>query len=175
MSAAQVVSAVARIWKRRWFHLSILSIAVPVAYLQPYFALQAQLRTAENVHARASSLMVGPWSLQLLENPDELPIWDPEEGYVKLFTAVPCRACASQIRAIFINARKPGSTNAMGADFEGSPYRPIAAMVIPNAAKAGDRIWLTAESWNGSRYQASISLADASPTTAEWLDANPRR
>jgi hypothetical protein len=175
MNAAPVMSKVAKIWKRRWFHLSVLSIIVPIAYVQPYFALQAQLRSAENVNLRANSIVVGPWPMQLLENPDELPAWDPEEGYVKLFTAAPCKTCASEIRAIFINARKPGSTNAMGAEFEGSPYRPVAAMVISRATKAEDSIWLTVEGWDGSRHQAWISIADASPTTAQWLDANPHR
>ena len=36
---------------------------------------------------------------------------------------------------------------------------------------ADDKVWITAEGWDGSLYQATLPLQQASPVTVQWLNS----
>ena len=117
---------------------------------------------------RSVDVVVGPWSLKLQELELEEPYWNPEEGLVKSFRIVPCPPCAAQIRAVFVNLKRPGSTE-YGAQAGGNPYRSLAEMKIGRNPSPDDMVWITAEGWDGSLFQAKLPLVSASPIAADWL------
>jgi hypothetical protein len=43
-------------------------------------------------------------------------------------------------------------------------------VAVPPRARADDQLWLTVEAWDGSVHQASLPLAEASPSLVAWLD-----
>lgn len=159
------------LWRRWWFHLSALMVLVPVGFLSSYIDLQAMLLRADEADLRSVDVVVGPWTLKLQELKSEEPYWDPHEGFIKLFRVVPCQPCVAQIRAVFVNLKRPGSTE-YGAQAEGNPYRSFVEMKIGRNPSADDFVWITAEGWDGSRHQAKLPLLSASPVGAEWVGRN---
>lgn len=151
-----------------WRYLCVLIVLVPGYNLKPYLDLQLTLRGARPDDFRRVPITVGPWTLQLLEVADEEPTWRPGEGIVKVFRMAPCPPCVQQIRRISINLRRPGSTN-FGAAFEGNPYRSIAGLLLRKGSLPDDKVWITAEGWDGSVHQSPLPLKLASPVTRDWL------
>ena len=161
-------SGVRRIWRRWWFHLGALMVLVPAIYLKSYLDLQAMFIQSREEGLRATEIVVGPWKLQLQERAEDEPFWHPGEGWEKQFRVIPCAGCADKIRAIFISLKRPGSTE-YGVAFEGNPYRSFADMKLGRNPVADDKVWITAEGWDGSLHQTMLSLEQASPVTAQWL------
>jgi hypothetical protein len=159
------------LWRRWWFHLGALMVLVPLCYLKSYMDLQAMWLEAQEEDLRSVDVMVGPWTLQLQEREAEEPYWDPREGYEKSFRIVPCPACGTQIRAVFISLKRPGSSK-YGEQAEGNPARLFAEMKLGRGMSSDDLVWLTAEGWDGSRHQAKLPLAQASPVTSAWIGRN---
>jgi hypothetical protein len=158
-----------RIWRRWWFHLGALMVLVPAIYLKSYIDLQAMFIQSREEGLRATEIIVGPWQLQLQERSEEEPFWDPREGWVKQFRVIPCAGCADKIRAIFISLKRPGSSE-YGVPFEGNPYRSFGDMKLGRNPAADDKVWITAEGWDGSLHQTALSLDLASPVTVRWLN-----
>jgi hypothetical protein len=158
-----------RIWRRWWFHLGALMVLVPAIYLKSYIDLQAMFIQSREEGLRATEIIGGPWQLRLQERAGEEPFWDPREGWVKQFRVIPCAGCADKIRAIFISLKRPGSSE-YGVPFEGNPYRSFGDMKLGRNPAAGDKIWITAEGWDGSLHQTALSLELASPVTVRWLN-----
>jgi len=161
-------SGLRSIWRRWWFHLGLLMALVPIGYLQTYLDLQAMLIRARDEHMRSVALVVGPWNVNLMEIEAEEPYWHPKDGLVKAFRVAPCRECVPQIRAVFVNLKRPGSSE-YGAEAEGNPYRSFVEMKIGRNPSPDDLVWVTVEGWDGSRHQSRLPLGSASPTTAEWI------
>ncbi|MGC4026623.1 MAG: hypothetical protein QM744_16660 [Mesorhizobium sp.] len=171
MTTSARSSSLYRIWRRWWFHLGLLMVLLPLAYLKSYIDLQAMLLQAADQNMRSVQAQVGPWALTIQDLETEEPYIHPKEGLVKAFRIVPCEACAKQIRAVFVSLKRPGSTE-YGAAAEGNPYRLFVEMKIGRNPSPEDQIWITAEGWDGSRHQVSFPLASISPTTATWLERN---
>lgn len=167
---AQPISAPRRVWKRWWFHLGALTALIPLIFLKSYIDSQALFLHAQEDDLRSVDVAVGPWALKLQEAASEEPYNDPGEGLKKEFRVVPCPACVGQIRAIFVNLKRPGSTE-YGAEAEGNPYRAFAQMSLGRAPSPDDMVWITAEGWDGSFHQAKVPLAEASPIAVDWLKA----
>lgn len=159
---------VSSLWRRWWFHLGAVMVVVPLVYLQSYIEFQDMLLRADEQDRRAVDITVGPWSIELQELASEEPYWHPGEGFEKSFRIVPCRACVADIRAIFVNLKRPGSSE-YGALAGGNPYRSFAEMKIGRNPSRDDMVWITAEGWDGSLHQAKVPLASASPVTANWI------
>ena len=153
------------IWRRWWFHLSLLAILVPLGFLKSYIDVQTMFLQGQEAGLRSVPVTVGRWTLQLQEVETEDPYWDPREGLEKLFRMVPCQVCVPEIRAIFVSLKRPGSTE-YGQEFEGNPYRSFGEMKLGRNPSPDDKVWLTVEGWDGSLHQVSLPLREASPGTA---------
>jgi hypothetical protein len=156
-------------WRRWWYHLGALTVLVPVVFYGSYMDLQTLTLRAEQEDLRSVAVDVGPWQLQLQELKSAEPYRDPAEGLEKAFWIIPCPRCADEIRAVFVNLKRPGSS-AYGALASGNPHRSFAEMKIGRDPSPDDLVWITAEGWNGSLHQAGLPLRRASPVTAEWLE-----
>jgi len=156
------------VWRRWWFHLSLLAILAPIGFLKSYIDLQALFLEAKEEGLRSVPITVGRWTVQLQEVGTEEPYWNPREGFEKQFRMVPCQRCVAEIRAMFVSLKRPGSTE-YGQEFEGNPYRSFGDMRLGRNPSSDDKVWLTAEGWDGSFHQVSLPLRVASPVTAEWL------
>lgn len=53
--------------------------------------------------------------------------------------------------------------------FFGGGYRMSAFMQVAETTSPDSDLWITMEGWDGTVYQASIPLQQASPTTVAWL------
>ncbi|MBH3339902.1 thiamine pyrophosphate-binding protein [Pseudomonas mendocina] len=160
-----------RFWHKWRFHLNILLVIIPLAFMPKYFQEVALFRGESGLGQReVGEVPVGPWSLRLAELFDEAPRLEGSAGYMKSFNAALCAACIDQVKATYLRIGKPRSLRAAGAIFFGSPYRMGASVPIPARTKADAELWITMEGWDGSMHQASIPLAQASPATLTWLN-----
>ncbi len=159
-------------WRRWRYHVSAALLVLPLAYLPRYFDDLALLRGDKGLGQReVGEQTVGPWSVRLAEWRVEAPRREGEAGYMKQFTLALCRECIGQVKAAYLHVGKPRSLRAAGALFSGSPYRQMTSVPIPTRATPASELWLTLEGWDGSVYQASWPLKQASPATAAWLQA----
>lgn len=164
-------TALGRLWQRWRFHLNILLVLIPLAFMPRYFQEVALFRGDSGLGQREiGEVQVGPWSLHLAELFDEGPRLEGSAGYMKHFNAALCAACIDQVKAIYLRIGKPRSLRAAGAIFFGSPYRMGASVPIPVRTRTDAELWITMEGWDGSMHQASIPLAQASPATLSWLE-----
>lgn len=173
MSQATTLSptALSRLWQRWRFHLNILLVLIPLAFMPRYFQEAALFRGDSGLGQREiGEVQVGPWSLRLAELFDEAPRLEGSAGYMKYFNAALCAACIDQVKATYLRIGKPRSLRAAGAIFFGSPYRMGANVPIPVRTRAAAELWITMEGWDGSMHQASIPLTQASPATLSWLE-----
>lgn len=138
-------------------------------FFQTYMSLQTLTLSAEQEDLRSVGIDVGPWHLALQELKSAEPYWKPGEGLEKSFWIIPCKRCVEQIRAIFLNLKRPGSSE-YGALASGNPHRSLSEMKLGRNPSRADLLWITAEGWNGSLYQAKLPLAVASPVTADWVE-----
>jgi hypothetical protein len=103
----------------------------------------------------------------------DVPFQQPEPqgpaGHAKSVVVAPCTDCVKHIRAIFLRIGKPRSARAYGAAAGGNPHRGRSFLLIPQRATPGDELWITVEGWDGSVHQASVPLAQASPSIVAWL------
>lgn len=167
---AQQQSLPGRLWRRWRFHLNILLVLVPLAFMPRYFQDAALFRGDTGLGERESGVVnVGPWSLTLAELRAQAPQSTGPGGYFKAFNAALCEACISDVKATYVRVGKPRSLRAAGALFFGSPYRMGASLPVPTRAKPDDSLWITMEGWDGTVHQGSIPLAEASPATVAWL------
>lgn len=161
--------AIGPTWRRWRFHLAALLILLPFFLLKPYLDLQVKTSIGADDGLRSVPVSVGPWAMQLQEPRDQTPVWHPGEGYQKSFKIAPCMACVPRIRAMFIRIGKSGGTWDKSAHFEGNPYRQTADVPITKEANLDDLILIKAEAWDGSQYEATLPIIEASPATAQWL------
>ena len=77
---------------------------------------------------------------------------------------------AVSFAAAYLRIGRPYSLSAPGALLSGSPYQQFTEVAVPPRARADDQLWLTVEAWDGSVHQASLPLAEASPSLVAWLD-----
>lgn len=160
-----------RFWRKWRFHLNILLVIIPLAFMPKYFHQVALFRGDSGLGEReVGEVQVGPWSLRLAELFEEPPRLEGPAGYMKSFNAALCAACLDEVKATYLRIGKPRSLRAAGAIFFGSPYRMGASVPIPVRTKADAELWITMEGWDGSMHQASIPLAQASPATLTWLN-----
>lgn len=164
-------SALGRLWQRWRFHLNILLVLIPLAFMPRYFQEVALFRGDSGLGQREiGEVQVGPWSLRLAELFEEGPRLEGTAGYIKHFNAALCTACIDQVKATYLRIGKPRSLRAAGVIFFGSPYRMEAGVPIPVRTQADAELWITMEGWDGSMHQASVPLAQASPATLSWLE-----
>ncbi len=158
------------LWLRWRFHLNVLLVLVPLAFMPRYFADVALFRGTSGLGEREfGEFQVGPWSLRLAELHDAAPHNEGPAGYLKEFNAALCAACIPQVRAAYLRVGKPRSLRTAGAIFFGSPYRMGASLPIPPRTGSDAELWITLEGWDGSVHQAAVPLSVASPTTLAWL------
>ncbi len=158
-------------WWLKWrFHLNILLILIPLAFMPKYFADMRLFRGEGGLgeHLQAD-IPVGRWSVSLAEMRDAAPEQDGPAGYFKIFNLALCAECQEGVKAIYLRIGKPRSLRAAGSIGFGSPYRMLTSLPIPQRTQPDAHIWITIEGWDGQMYQASVPLAEASPATAAWL------
>lgn len=172
MSRVQALPATGfRGWWLKWrFHLNILLILIPLAFMPKYFADMRLFRGDDGLgqHIQAD-IPVGRWSVSLAEMLDQPPVQDGPAGYFKVFNLALCATCDEGVKAIYLRIGKPRSLRAAGSILFGSQYRMATSLPIPPRTRPDAQIWITIEGWDGKLYQASVPLADASPATAAWL------
>jgi len=157
-------------WKRWRFYLSALVLIAPLAYLPQYFEDLALERGDAGLGQReVGEFTVGPWNVRLAEWQVGPPDREGLAGYAKVFTLAQCRQCIGQIKAIYLRVGEPRSLRTAGSLFSGSPYRQMAEVLIPERVAPDAEMWLTAEGWDGSVHQIRVPLAEASPSTIQWL------
>lgn len=169
-AAAMPSTTLRRLWHKWRFHLNILLVIIPLAFMPKYFHEVALFRGESGLGEREiGEVQVGPWSLRLAELFEGAPRLEGPAGYRKDFNAALCNTCIDQVKATYVRIGKPRSLRAAGAIFFGSPYRMGVSVPIPAHTKVDTALWVTMEGWDGSMHQASISLAQASPATLAWL------
>ncbi|MGE8476783.1 MAG: thiamine pyrophosphate-binding protein [Pseudomonas shirazensis] len=173
MSKAQAVpvSPLKQFWLKWRFHINILLILIPLGFMPKYFADAAMFRGDSGLGAnQVSDIQVGPYTLDLAELRDEAPRADGPAGHFKLFNAALCKACTTEVKAVYLRIGKPRSLRAAGTIFFGAPYRMITSLPVPPRTRSDAEVWITIEGWDGSMHQASVPLAQASPATVAWLE-----
>ncbi|MDI9776806.1 thiamine pyrophosphate-binding protein [Pseudomonas sp.] len=173
MSQAQTLPArPLKQWWLKWrFHLNILLILIPLGFMPKYFADVRLFRGDAGLGAHPiHDIQVGPYSLDLAELRNEAPRADGPAGHFKLFNAALCKACAKEVKAVYLRIGKPRSLRTAGTIFFGAPYRMVTNLPIPPRTRADAQVWITLEGWDGSLHQASVPLAKASPATVAWLE-----
>lgn len=168
--AAQPASTLSRLWYKWRFHINILLVLIPLAFMPKYFADVALFRGTSGLGERMiGEVAVGPWSITLAEFRNEPPRLDGPAGYMKSFNAALCAECASQVKATYLRIGKPRSLRAAGGIFFGSAHRMGTTIPLPTRTKLDAELWITMEGWDGSMHQAAIPLEQASPSTVAWL------
>jgi len=173
MSKAQAVtvSPLKQFWLKWRFHINILLILIPLGFMPKYFADAAMFRGDSGLGAnQVSDIQVGPYTLDLAELRDEAPRADGSAGHFKLFNAALCKACTTEVKAVYLRIGKPRSLRAAGTIFFGAPYRMITSLPVPPRTRSDAQVWITIEGWDSSMHQASVPLAQASPATVAWLE-----
>ncbi|MBK4987910.1 thiamine pyrophosphate-binding protein [Pseudomonas sp. S36] len=157
-------------WLKWRFHLNILLILIPLGFMPKYFADARLFRGEAGLGANiVHDIQVGPYTLDLAEMLDEAPLADGPAGYFKDFNAALCKACIQDVKATYLRIGKPRSLRAAGTIFFGAPYNMSTSLPIPPRTSPDAQIWITLEGWDGSMHQASVPLAQASPSTVAWL------
>jgi hypothetical protein len=116
----------------------------------------------------AVSGKVGPWDFTLAETEPDAPKQGKSGAVMKAFELRFSDTAHPQIRAAYLQARKPRSLRASGIAFEGQHLR-TANIPIPPAFQPEEQIWLTVESWNGEIHQTALDVAHISPSLARFL------
>ncbi|WP_425929951.1 thiamine pyrophosphate-binding protein [Pseudomonas sp. NyZ201] len=174
--AARPESSPGRFWRKWRFHLNILLILIPLGFMPRYFAETALFRGDRGLGQRVvGDIQVGPWSLTLAELKERGPELDGASGFMKSFNAELCEACARRVKATYLRIGKPRSLRAAGVIFFGSAHRLGASLPVPKNTPVDAQLWITMEGWDGAVHQAAIPLAQASPRTVEWLQAQAGR
>ena len=119
-AAVQPSSALGRWWLKWRFHINILLLLVPLAFMPKYFADASLFRGDSGLGEREiGTVQVGPWSLQLAELRNEAPRPDGPAGYMKSFNAALCKTCIDEVKATYLRIGKPRSLRAAGVIFFG--------------------------------------------------------
>lgn len=157
--------------RKRWiFRISLILALLPLFYVVGYFDRIEMNRGAKGLGERiVGEYAVGPWSVRLAEWNLLPPVLDGQAGYMKTFSMALCAECTEQVKAAYIRVGKPRSLRAAGGIFFGSPYRQLAGLHVPERTAPDAEVWITLEGWDGSMHQIALPIAEASPTTAEWL------
>ncbi|KAF1066517.1 MAG: hypothetical protein GAK45_01896 [Pseudomonas citronellolis] len=166
-----VISPLRQRWLRWRFHLSALLILVPLGFM-PAFLHDARMdRGLTGLGAReVGEVQVGPWQLRLAEWEEGDPEDEGRGGFLKAFSLALCEGCAPRIKAVYLRVGKPFSPAVPGALFSGNPNRLFTEVAIPPRPPADAQLWLTVDGWDGVQYQASLPLAQASPSLVAWID-----
>lgn len=168
--AAQPTSPLSRFWYKWRFHINVLLVIIPLAFMPKYFADVALFRGTSGLGERTiGEVPVGPWSIRLAEFRAAPPELDGPAGYMKAFNGALCAECASQVKATYLRIGKPRSLRAAGGIFFGTAHRMGATVPLPARTKPNAELWITMEGWDGSVHQASVPLEQASPSTVAWL------
>jgi len=168
--AAQPASPLSRFWYKWRFHINVLLVIIPLAFMPKYFADVALFRGTSGLGERTiGEVPVGPWSIRLAEFRAAPPELDGPAGYMKAFNGALCAECASQVKATYLRIGKPRSLRAAGGIFFGTAHRMGATVPLPARTKPNAELWITMEGWDGSVHQASVPLEQASPSTVAWL------
>ena len=167
---AQPASPLSRFWYKWRFHINVLLVIIPLAFMPKYFADVALFRGTSGLGERTiGEVPVGPWSIRLAEFRAAPPELDGPAGYMKAFNGALCTECASQVKATYLRIGKPRSLRAAGGIFFGTAHRMGATVPLPARTKPNAELWITMEGWDGSVHQASVPLEQASPSTVAWL------
>lgn len=167
---ASLISRGKNLWHAWRFHINVLLVLIPLGFMPKYFADAALFRGSSGLGERLiGEVTIGPWSIHLAEFRDEPPRRDGTAGYMKGFSAALCPDCIGQVKATYLRIGKPRSLRTAGAIFYGTGYRMGASIPLPERTKPNADLWISMEGWDGSLYQNSISLAQASPATVAWL------
>lgn len=168
--AARPASPLSRLWYKWRFHINILLVIIPLAFMPKYFADVALFTGTSGLGERMiGDVAVGPWSIRLAEFRAGPPELDGPAGYMKSFNGALCAECASQVKATYLRIGKPRSLRAAGGIFFGTAHRMGATVPLPARTKPDAELWITMEGWDGSVYQAAVPLEQASPSTVAWL------
>ncbi|SDF05078.1 thiamine pyrophosphate-binding protein [Phytopseudomonas seleniipraecipitans] len=168
--AAQPASPLSRFWYKWRFHINVLLVIIPLAFMPKYFADVALFRGTSGLGERTiGEVPVGPWAIRLAEFRAAPPELDGPAGYMKAFNGALCAECASQVKATYLRIGKPRSLRAAGGIFFGTAHRMGATVPLPARTKPNAELWITMEGWDGSVHQASVPLEQASPSTVAWL------
>ncbi|KIQ04418.1 MULTISPECIES: hypothetical protein [Pseudomonas] len=168
--AARPASPLSRLWYKWRFHINILLVIIPLAFMPKYFADVALFTGTSGLGERMiGDVAVGPWSIRLAEFRAGPPELDGPAGYMKSFNGALCAECASQVKATYLRIGKPRSLRAAGGIFFGTAHRMGATVPLPARTKPDAELWITMEGWDGSVHQAAVPLEQASPSTVAWL------
>ncbi|SDH38701.1 hypothetical protein SAMN05216588_104217 [Pseudomonas flavescens] len=168
--AARPASPLSRLWYKWRFHVNILLVLIPLAFMPKYFADVALFTGTSGLGERMiGDVAVGPWSIRLAEFRAGPPELDGPAGYMKAFNGALCADCASQVKATYLRIGKPRSLRAAGGIFFGTAHRMGATVPLPPRTKPDAELWITMEGWDGSVHQAAVPLEQASPSTVAWL------
>ena len=159
-----------KLWLRWRYRFSALMLVIPVVTLVGYFDRLALNAGVKGLGERVvGEVVVGPWTVRLAEWQVGAPLRDGDAGHIKVFSMAQCTACVQQVKAAYVRVGKPRSLRAAGGLFFGTPYLQRASVPIPTNAGENAELWITLEGWDGAVHQAAVPLAEASPSTVEWL------
>jgi hypothetical protein len=110
----------------------------------------------------------GPWAFTIAEVETTAPRIGGSGVVMKAFELRFADAALPDIRAAYLQARKPRSLRAAGMAFKGDHLRTV-KITIPPAFAPEEQIWLTVEGRNGEVHHAAVDVARVSPALARFL------
>lgn len=118
---------------------------------------------------------LGPWTFTLAETDRDAPEVEDMDTPMKAYRIRFCDSCDADIRQVFMKVNKPHSVRASGMAFEGARWERKVEMQLPLTVTADSELWLTVVAKDGTVRQASWKMAQVSPATVEWFEAQRKK
>jgi len=163
-----ITVATSAVWVRIWgCFLLFFLLALPVGF---GWAL-AHAPVHPLLRADAVQGQVGPWAFTLVEEDEGEPPEDTPSGVmVKHLMLRFCDVCDADIRAAYVQLRKPASARSLGIRFVGKRWEREATLPVPAAITAQDQLWLTVLGKDGQVYRTALEVAQVSPALAQFIE-----
>lgn len=114
---------------------------------------------------------VGPWRFTFAQAHREPPEVMDMDVPMKEFRLRFCEACDNEIRQAYLKVNKPRSARAVGMAFMGQRWERRVEIPLPSTTQAESELWLTVVGKDGTAHQTALRMAQASPATVAWFEA----
>ncbi len=149
--------SIKRVLNRTKFHLLGLVLIAPLVLAPAHLSGES-----DDDGIKIGERQIGPWTAELSQNASGGP--RPFYGlFAKDYTIEFCKGCGSKIRGAYLSVGKDPTLPAEGAIVHGHGDHQHAHVPFPRTLKGGEKLWLVAESWDGTVHRTAWEMHEAVP------------
>jgi hypothetical protein len=146
-------------WRTYRFHLNVLLILIPLAFIPTYFSDFAKRQDSRLDEHTLGEIDVGLCSVMLMRQGTPNARSGAVEQAIR-FTAALSDRCRNDVKATYLHVGKSTDPRTTVEIFSGTPNRMTAEVTLPR--EAGRELWITMIGWDATVHQARVAMDQAS-------------